>query len=139
MGLLAANGGAMDKNYSWRGNFCIEVNPLPCTLVVFGVKGDLAKRKLLPALCNLDRRELLHDNTRMVACARSPFDIGEYLHGLLATSRGLERFVSRFSCASGDFDSPAFGASLYAALSREDMPRRIIYYFATSADMLIFR
>ncbi len=31
----------------------------PCTLVIFGVNGDLAKRLLFPALCNLVQEGLL--------------------------------------------------------------------------------
>lgn len=45
----------LESNY-WRGNFCIEVSPAPGTLVIFGASGDLARRKLYPALYHLFRR-----------------------------------------------------------------------------------
>ena len=45
----------LESNY-WRGNFCIEVSPAPGTMVIFGASGDLAKRKLYPALFHLFRR-----------------------------------------------------------------------------------
>ena len=43
---------AMNQTAScrWQGSFCIEVTPLPCLLTVFGALGDLAGRKLFPAL-----------------------------------------------------------------------------------------
>src|ERR1700739_3991502 len=31
----------------------------PCVLVIFGASGDLTKRKLIPALCNLAKNRLL--------------------------------------------------------------------------------
>ncbi|HEU0368825.1 MAG TPA: hypothetical protein VFR42_06430, partial [Candidatus Acidoferrum sp.] len=31
----------------------------PCVMVIFGASGDLTKRKLIPALCNLAKDKLL--------------------------------------------------------------------------------
>ena len=39
-------------------------------LVIFGARGDLARRKLLPALYQLDKAGLLPDSTRVAAVAR---------------------------------------------------------------------
>ena len=39
-------------------------------LALFGALGDLAMRKLFPALYQLDRAGLLHDGTRILALAR---------------------------------------------------------------------
>ena len=33
--------------------------PEPCVMVIFGASGDLTKRKLIPALCNLAKASLL--------------------------------------------------------------------------------
>ena len=62
----------LESNY-WRGNFCIEVSPAPGTLVIFGASGDLARRKLYPALYHLFRRGLLHEESRIVGCARTAY------------------------------------------------------------------
>ena len=35
--------------------FCIETAPMPSVVVIFGATGDLAKRKLFPALFSLYR------------------------------------------------------------------------------------
>jgi glucose-6-phosphate 1-dehydrogenase len=42
----------------------------PTDFVLFGARGDLALRKLLPALFQLDRARLLHPQTRIIAVAR---------------------------------------------------------------------
>ena len=43
----------------------------PATIIVFGGTGDLMQRKLLPALYHLAARGLLHDQTDIVAAART--------------------------------------------------------------------
>src|SRR5262245_49269634 len=47
-----------------------DVRVLPCTLALFGALGDLALRKLIPALYQLDREGLLHRDSRILALAR---------------------------------------------------------------------
>ena len=39
-------------------------------LVLFGARGDLSRRKLFPALYQLDKADLLSDDTRIAAVAR---------------------------------------------------------------------
>ena len=56
----------------------MEITPLPCLLTVFGALGDLAGRKLFPALFNLHRRKLLHDNSGIIACGRRPMSHDEF-------------------------------------------------------------
>ena len=48
-------------------------------LVIFGVRGDLARRKLLPALYQLDKSGLLSDSTRIAAVAREKIDSVEFI------------------------------------------------------------
>src|SRR6185369_3680714 len=43
----------------------------PCTLVLFGASGDLAKRKLFPALLNLKRSQLLPNEFAVLGLATS--------------------------------------------------------------------
>jgi glucose-6-phosphate 1-dehydrogenase len=42
----------------------------PCAIVIFGARGDLTKRKLLPALCNLQRYGLLPEQFAIIGIAR---------------------------------------------------------------------
>src|SRR5262245_57614012 len=44
----------------------------PCALVIFGASGDLAKRKLIPAIYELAREKLLPEKFVLVGYARSP-------------------------------------------------------------------
>ena len=41
-----------------------------CDFVLFGTKGDLSRRKLLPSLYQLEKAGLLHPDTTIVGVAR---------------------------------------------------------------------
>lgn len=103
--------------YRWRGGFCLEVSPVPNTVVIFGASGDLSGRKLIPALYSLFRRKLLHEKSRILGCARTPMDDETWRNTLrekLAPSPELEAFLSILHYEHGDYDDPAF----YRDLSR---------------------
>ncbi|MEA3548972.1 MAG: glucose-6-phosphate dehydrogenase, partial [Thermodesulfobacteriota bacterium] len=42
----------------------------PCDFTIFGVLGDLSRRKLIPSLYQLDIAGLLHEDTRIIGVAR---------------------------------------------------------------------
>lgn len=48
--------------------------PDPCVVVIFGASGDLAKRKLLPALYNLHLDDLIPPETSIIGTARTEYD-----------------------------------------------------------------
>src|SRR3984893_11703215 len=50
----------------------------PCALVIFGASGDLAKRKLIPALYNLAAGNFLPDELAVVGVSRSPMSDDEF-------------------------------------------------------------
>src|SRR6478735_1165984 len=50
----------------------------PCQIVIFGATGDLAHRKILPALYNLRRAGLLPPESGVVAFARRPYSDDDY-------------------------------------------------------------
>ncbi|MBZ2279825.1 glucose-6-phosphate dehydrogenase, partial [Buchnera aphidicola] len=50
-----------------------------CDLVIFGTKGDLARRKLFPALYKLEKNQKIHQNTRIIGVGRANWDIQEYI------------------------------------------------------------
>ncbi len=58
MSARAAGGGAGNPLRS-PGDRRLPRVPDPCTLVVFGVTGDLARKKLIPAVYDLANRGLL--------------------------------------------------------------------------------
>lgn len=113
--------------YKWRGGFCMEVNALPNTIVVFGATGDLAGRKLLPALFQLAKRGLMHERSRIVGCGRTPMEDQEYREFLQKKwfsniapeeKAALELFLERVFYHHGDYGMQAFFLSLEERLGR---------------------
>lgn len=49
-----------------------------CDLVIFGAKGDLARRKLLPSLYQLERAGHLHPDTKIIGVGRAEWDKAAY-------------------------------------------------------------
>lgn len=139
--------------FRWRGGFCMEVNPLPCRLVIFGASGDLAKRKLFPALFHLHRKGLLHGRSRIVACARqemSQDSFRDLLRARLIESEGehlrceecLGSFLERVDYAAGDYFSNSFRNTLKQILAApaggstgNTLPQADIFYFSTPSDV----
>src|SRR5712691_5112086 len=50
----------------------------PCAMVIFGASGDLTRRKLIPALYNLAKNELLSREFAVVGVARSQMSIEDF-------------------------------------------------------------
>src|SRR5258708_34125544 len=50
----------------------------PCALVIFGASGDLAQRKLIPAIYELAREKLLPEKVALVGYSRTPKADDEY-------------------------------------------------------------
>ena len=61
-----------------------------CDFTKFGVLGDLSRRKLLPALYQLDKAELLHPDTRILGIARHEMNGQEFRAQMKSA---LETFV----------------------------------------------
>src|ERR1700736_2672651 len=51
-----------------------SVKPSPCVMVIFGATGDLTKRKLIPALCNLATDNLVSKQFAVVGFAGNDFN-----------------------------------------------------------------
>ncbi len=98
--------------YRWRGGFCMEVSPIPDTVVIFGALGDLANRKLIPSLFNLHRRGLFHEKSAIVACGRAPMEQDAYretVRKLLSEKNPpdrqelIETFLKKLFYHAGDY------------------------------------
>ena len=63
-----------------------QKKPDPCSIVIFGVTGDLAHRLVIPALYNLASKHLLPDDFCVVSVARKAMSNDELRTSLL---RGL--------------------------------------------------
>src|SRR3954454_6292668 len=49
-----------------------------CAIVIFGASGDLAKRKLIPAIYELAKENLLDEKTFVMGFSRSPMSDQEF-------------------------------------------------------------
>ena len=67
----------------------IDMNK-PCDFTVFGVLGDLSRRKLIPSLYQLDRAGLLHEETRIIGIARHELSQEDFVAGI---REALKTFV----------------------------------------------
>ncbi|TWI52800.1 glucose-6-phosphate 1-dehydrogenase [Pseudomonas duriflava] len=119
------------------------VRVLPCTLALFGALGDLALRKLYPALYQLDREGLLHDDTRIIALARQQGEDAKQLAHIEERLRHYvpsadwdqavwERFSARLSYRAMDFRREEDYQGLAEDVSDAET---LIAYFATPASV----
>lgn len=108
-------------------------------IVLFGALGDLSRRKLIPALYQLDLVGLLHPESRIVAVARqsfSPEELTEFVIENLTefVKEGLddetvERFKSRLVYQQLDFKETESYEKLAKTLAGGQETR--VYYFST--------
>lgn len=63
--------------------------PEPAIIVIFGVTGDLVKRKLLPALYNLIKNNYLNPNTVIVGATRQNINLDELIDRLASGQTAL--------------------------------------------------
>jgi glucose-6-phosphate 1-dehydrogenase len=121
-------------------------------MVLFGASGDLTRRKLMPALWNLECAGLLPRGFRVLGFARTRMDGDEFRRrvrsGLAEFSRaeGAEneegeqwrRFAGRLDYIAGDYDSPESHAELARRLAAlpEGCGARPLYYFALPPDVV---
>ena len=61
-----------------RAGMRLERTAQPCTVVIFGASGDLAKRKLIPALYRLVQERLLPAEFAIVGLARTQMSDEEF-------------------------------------------------------------
>lgn len=53
-----------------------------CDLVIFGAKGDLTRRKLMPALYQLEKNKQIHEESRIIGVGRANWDKKEYIDNI---------------------------------------------------------
>ncbi len=115
----------------------------PCILVIFGITGDLAKRLLLPALCNLGSVGLLDEAFSIVGIGRKPFtteslqdellkDIKQFAKNPEAVKFG-ETLVKRINYVKGDISEANLFDNLknkLLELSSEQANKNYLFYLA---------
>ena len=120
----------------------------PCAMVIFGAAGDLTRRKLIPALYNLAKGELLSREFAVVGVARNKMSTEDFRKKAsedikeFATEKVdadvWEWFVRRMYYVGGDFGDKTLYPQLKDFLDKVDTDHSThgnhLYYMATSAD-----
>jgi len=114
----------------------------PCYFVIFGATGNLATRKLLPALYDLEAAGRLHADLRFLAFARRDWSRSDWLghlKGALLDQPGspfdtgvYTRLAERFDYVAGDLGDPQAYRRLMDELSkpRTGTCENIVFYLA---------
>jgi glucose-6-phosphate 1-dehydrogenase len=106
----------------------------PSALVIFGASGDLAKRKLIPAIYEMAREKLLPEQFALIGYARSQMTDAEYRKDCrdaitkFARTKPVDEAIIKkledgISYISGDYGSDEAFTRLGAALEKVDKER----------------
>ncbi|GAA2516610.1 glucose-6-phosphate dehydrogenase [Pilimelia columellifera] len=118
--------------------------PEPCVLVIFGVTGDLARRKLIPAVYDLANRGLLPPHFAVVGFARRDWGEGEFLPIAREAARNgartawrdevWERLASGFRFIGGSFEEDeafdALALELEKLRAERSIGGNVAFYFS---------
>jgi len=120
----------------------------PCTMMIFGAAGDLTKRKLIPALYNLAKADLLAEQFAIVGVARNPMsnedfakkivqDIKDYA-GKDVDQKICDWFAQRLFYVTADFSDKNIYGKLKECLEKVNKDRsthgNYFFYLATAPD-----
>ena len=110
-----------------------------CDFVLFGTKGDLARRKLLPSLYQLDKAELLNEETKVIGVAKDDFTqeafqelVNKALHEFVKEelcAKTVSRFLARCHYIGTNFTESEGYQEFHDILEPEK--RVMVSYFAT--------
>jgi glucose-6-phosphate 1-dehydrogenase len=120
----------------------------PCAMVIFGASGDLTKRKLVPALYNLCRQELLPEHFAVIGFARGTLTTETFRKAMREDIRrfcdctpdpGLWDWIeNRIHYVSGDATRPESFQALRAQLAEVERDHgtqgNVLFYLATAPE-----
>lgn len=120
-----------------------------CLMVIFGATGDLTRRKLIPALCNLEEGGLLSKEFAIIGCAIDDMNTEAYRQKLTEDIKVFatapvkpeiwEWFLQRIHYLPGNATDPAYYAKLkeliVSASEDHGINGNIFYYLATAPKL----
>jgi glucose-6-phosphate 1-dehydrogenase len=120
----------------------------PTTLVIFGATGDLARRKLLPAIYNLAHEGALPERFNLIGSSRSEMSHEEFADHAAEAIRQFSRrepseqvldvLLSNMRYVSGSFDDDKVYESLDGLLGEFDeaagQPLNRVFYLSTAPE-----
>jgi glucose-6-phosphate 1-dehydrogenase len=105
-----------------------NLTPDPCVMVIFGASGDLTKRKLIPALCNLAKSNFVPQQFAIIGFAFDNFTTEAFRQELTDGLRSFETspvepklwdwFLERIFYVQGDFNDTAAYQRLSAQIAK---------------------
>ena len=132
-----------------REGLQVERMPEPNAVVIFGASGDLTKRKLVPALYNMELEGLLPNAFAVIGFARRSIPDEEFRAQMLDGINNFSRnrpakpevwsaFSEKLHYCAGNFDDPQAYQALAAALDALDAEHGTagnrLFYLATSPE-----
>jgi len=131
-----------------REGLRLERVPDPHVMVLFGATGDLSHRKVIPALAQLWRSNLLPQDWMLVAVGRRPYDDATFRAEIAASLAERSRtplepetarlFLERIVYHQGDFGDDAAFDTLTARLDEMDRAHGTngnrLFYLATQSS-----
>jgi len=122
----------------------------PCTIVIFGASGDLAQRKLIPALYGLAAEKSSAKRFAVIGYSRTPMSDEAFQSKAADATRGssdsgkvdentLKNFAQGFAYVAGEYDQPAGFEALAKRLTEIDKKFQLggnrLYYLATPPEV----
>jgi len=118
------------------------------TIVIFGVSGDLAQRKLIPGLFNLYQKRRLRGNFRIVGLAGRPWTDGDLRDAAKKSvvefgnykieDQNCDGFMAKLFYISGNFrDEQSYRLLSEKLAALEQGKANRLYYLATPPDFFI--
>ena len=121
--------------------------PEPCSLIIFGASGDLAHRKLLPAVYSLAHEGLLPPLFSVIGVAKAPYTLQAFREEMKAAVNQFARYrpvneavwkalEDRLFYVEGDFNSAETYATLNSFLQKEGLDKGTqgnkLFYLSTA-------
>lgn len=114
----------------------------PVTIVIFGATGNLAHKKLIPALYQLERAGELPEGSRIVGFGRRDWTDEHWrdeVQVLLSEDESvpdttLDKLLSRLYFHNGDYQTEDSFTTLAQRLFNGEFPACIMFYFAVPPD-----
>ena len=122
----------------------------PCAIVLFGASGDLARRKVVPALYSLAAQNGLCQRYALVGFARTPMDDDAFRNAAGDAAKNISEvgpidegkwreFSANLHYVSGDYNDPEAYARLDKRLAELDREKQLgnnrLFYLATPPEV----
>lgn len=135
---------------STENNYTNKRRPAnPCVLVIFGIAGDLTKRLLFPAICNLGSWGFLNENFYILGVSKETYTTETFRDQLtknideFITDTSIKKYalhlIKRLHYISGDFADAKVYVLLknkLAELFTAKASNNCLFYFAVSPELI---